>query len=179
MCELACFLSTLVVDVVLPVTLQRQALAVLFVLAVEVPQIQFFDVVGFRFLGMCVHIDKSLMCQWSCKAGSLSTGAAEEFHGILRAVSRYPHLDPGHYFYEPLYLAGTCPGVLASVYGCFWKNVTQYLRCERFAHGNLDTAFSSSRIWWYVFLRNTWFVRGYMFLVFSRWLLDEFQVFSL
>ena len=56
-----------VVDVVLPVTMQRQALAVLFVLTVEVPQIQFFDVVGFRFLGMWVYIDKSLLCQWSCK----------------------------------------------------------------------------------------------------------------
>ena len=38
-----------VVDVVFPVTMQRQALAVLFVLTVEVPQIQFFDVVGFQF----------------------------------------------------------------------------------------------------------------------------------
>ena len=46
MYELACFLSPLVVDVVLPATLQRQALAVLFVLTVEVPQIQFFAVLG-------------------------------------------------------------------------------------------------------------------------------------
>ena len=87
--ELACFVSPLVVDVVLPVTLQRQALAVLFVLTVEVPQIQFFDVVGFRFLGICVHIDKSLMCQ-CVKAGStafsVSTSTVEEFHGFLRAA---------------------------------------------------------------------------------------------
>ena len=66
MYELACFLSSLMVDV-FPVTMQRQALAVLFVLTVEVPQIQFFDVVGFWFLGMWVYIDKSLMCQGSCK----------------------------------------------------------------------------------------------------------------
>ena len=67
-------------------------------------------------------------------AFSLFAGAVEEFHGFLRAVLRYPHLDPGHYFYEPsLYLAGTCPHVHASVYGCFWKNVTQCLRhgCAR------------------------------------------------
>ena len=96
--------------------------------AVEVPQIQFFDVVGFQFLCIWVYIDKSLMSQWSCKGRfQLSTGAVEEFHGFLRAVLRYPHLDPGHCFHEPLYLAGTCPGVHASVYGCFWKNVTQCL----------------------------------------------------
>ena len=47
--ELKCFLSSLVIDVVLPVLMQRQALAVLFVRTVEVPQFQFFDVVGFQF----------------------------------------------------------------------------------------------------------------------------------
>ena len=41
--ELACFSSSLVVDVV------------------------FFDVVGFQFLGMWVHIDHVLMCKWSCR----------------------------------------------------------------------------------------------------------------
>ena len=169
MYDLACFLSPLVVDVVLPVTIQPQALAVLFVLTVEVPQIQFFDVVGFWFLGMWVYTDESLMCQWSCKAGSncfqfAATGAAEEFHGFLRAVSRYPHLDPVLYFYEPLYLAITCPGVHASVYGCFWKNVTLFVTVapEPFA----------------LVLRNTWFDSRNMFLVFSRWLLDESLVFS-
>ena len=47
----------LVVDVVLPVLMQRQALAVLF--SLQVHQIQFFDVVGFQFLDMWVYIDKS------------------------------------------------------------------------------------------------------------------------
>ena len=49
--ELACFLSPFVVDVVLIVTMHRQALAVLLVLTVEVPQIpvlrrRWFPVVG-------------------------------------------------------------------------------------------------------------------------------------
>ena len=52
--ELACFLSPLVVDV-LPVIMQRQALAVLCRFSMEVPQLQFFDVVGFQFWDMVVH----------------------------------------------------------------------------------------------------------------------------
>ena len=92
--ELTCFLSPFVVDVVLTVTMQRQALAVLFVLTEEVPQVQFFDDVGFRFLGMWVYIDKSSMCPWSCKGRChLLSGASKvvgEFHTFLtRALALF------------------------------------------------------------------------------------------
>ena len=85
--ELACVLSPLVVDVVLPVLVQRQALAVPFVLTVEVPQIQFFDVVGVRFLHMWVHIDQSLMCPWSCR------GRYRLLSSVSRGRGRIPHIS--------------------------------------------------------------------------------------
>ena len=102
-------LVSLVVDVVLPVTIQRQALAVLFLLTVEVPQIQFFDVVGCRFLDMWVYIDKSLMCPWSCRAGSncfqVSWWDVEECHILpTRGVALYVP-DPW-----TLYLRALVPG---------------------------------------------------------------------
>ena len=41
---------------------------------------------------------------------------------VAFSFSRYPRLDSGHYFFEVLVLASACPGVLASIHGCFWKN---------------------------------------------------------
>ena len=61
--ELACFLRP-------PCARAETSSCLPFQLAVEVPQIQFFVVVGFQFLGMWVCIDKSLMSSGHAKAGS-------------------------------------------------------------------------------------------------------------
>ena len=49
------YIGGVVVDVVLPVLMQRQASAFLVSFPVEVPQIQFFDVLGFQFGLVDVH----------------------------------------------------------------------------------------------------------------------------
>ena len=92
--------------------------------------------------GMWVYIDKSLKCQWSCKAFRLPVRVWKNSTNFPCAVSRSPHLNSGHYFYEPLYLAGTCPGVHASVNVAFGRISVIFfvlLAPEPFAHGNLDT----------------------------------------
>ena len=38
------------------------------------------------------------------------------------SCSRTSHLDSGHHFFELVCLASACPGALASIHGCFWKN---------------------------------------------------------
>ena len=58
--ELACFLSTLVVDVVPPCAHSATSSCAPIQLTVEVPQIQFFDVVGFTVFGLCLCNDKSV-----------------------------------------------------------------------------------------------------------------------
>ena len=63
---------------------------------------------------------------------------------VLSAVTRYSHLDSGYYFFELVYLACGCPGVLASIHGCFWKNFSyhQVTVLEPFASGNMATLFA-------------------------------------
>ena len=73
------------------------------------------------------------------------------------SVSRYSHFDSGHYFFELVYVASACPGVLVNP-RLLWKNFSYHLVAvpEPFAPGNLDTAD-------YSFLRNTWLDSGYWF----------------
>ena len=113
--ELACFLSPFVIDVVLPVTMQRQALAVLFVLTVEVSQGQF----GFRFLEW-VRIDKSLLCQWSCKGRfQLLSVCYENLGRIPRISTRSLALSAlGPW---TLLVRSFVSGRHASVCSCFWQ----------------------------------------------------------
>ena len=58
---------------------------------------------------------------FSCTVWRWSGGAVlrrEEAHGV--------HLEPGHYFYEPLDLSDTGPRVLASVNEGFWTNFLRF-----------------------------------------------------
>ena len=166
--ELACFLSPLVVDVVLFVTKQRQ---VLFVLTVEVPQIQLFVVVGFRFLGMWVYIDQPLRSPWSCK------GRYQLLSGAYGGRGRIPHISfaqsravrtwtQDFISTSSLYLAGTRPDGHAPVNGGFWKNFSYYPRgdCARavrtWKSGHYFLVLSLVGL----FLRNAWLDSGYMYL---------------
>ena len=63
----------------------------------------------------------------------LSTEAVENPHISYVQCSRYSHLDSGLFSTSSLYMAGTRPGVLSSVYFCFQKNFINCLRdgCAR------------------------------------------------
>ena len=119
--------------------MQRQALAVLSVLTVKVPQIQFFDVVG-RFLGTWVFFDESLLCQWSrCDACEVVEG----FH-------TFPTRSLALFAFGPWTLFPRAPCIwlaLGPVFTrqftvAFWRiSVFFYVVVppELFAHGNLYT----------------------------------------
>ena len=66
-------------------------------MTVEVPQFQFLAGGGLQFLGVWVYIDESLMYLW-LSSGSPRRSWKNSTH-LLRAVSRYSHLDSGLYFY--------------------------------------------------------------------------------
>ena len=83
---------------------------------------------------------------------------------FLRAVWRYSHLDPGHYFYE-LDLA-------ADDSGCLRGDYARAVRTWKSGHYFQGPSLAG------LFLRNSWFDSGYMYLDSSWRLLDEFLIFS-
>ena len=98
---------------------------------------------------------------------------------FLRAVSRYPHLDPGHYSFELLVTGWHSAPVLSRqsmvVFGRISGIIYVVSAPESSAHGNLD-ATSTSLCGWSL-QRNAWLNSGYMFLYSLRRLMDEFPIF--
>ena len=101
--ELACFLSPLVVDVVLPVLMQRQALAVLVSCSGGATD-SVLRRHGVPVLGLWLQ----------------AKARAHRFHGALEGVEEF------HTF--PMRSLAESAGVRASVYGGFRENFSYYLR---------------------------------------------------
>ena len=153
--ELACFLSPLVVDVVLPVLMQQQASAVLVSLQWRCHRFSSSMSWGFS-LGLvgvhCQVVDVPVVRQRQVPtAFRVPLRVWKRSAYFLRAVSRYSHLDPGHYSIE-LLVSGMHSATGFSrqsmvAFGRISGKIYVVSAPNQSAHGNLD-ATSTSLVGW-------------------------------
>ena len=168
MCDLACFLSPLVVDVVLPVLMQRQALAVLVSYSGGATD-SVLRRYGVPVLGLWLQAKAGSHCFQGANEG------VEQFHAFPMRSLALSALGLWTLLLRTLVSGRHLPRCSRISLRWLLEEFFVLLAPEPSAHGNLDTI-SASLIGWSL-SRNAWFESGFMFLVFSYCLWTNFRYF--